>query len=132
MAMRREVVGFTLIELMIVVAVVAILAAIAVPAYNEQVRKSRRSDAIAAVGQVQLAMERWRADNPTYANPTAAATYPALPTSPFYTYALTNQSATAYTITATPAGGQVGDRCGVLTGSQNLTTKPQWATAACN
>lgn len=130
--MRRDVVGFTLIELMIVVAVVAILAAIALPAYNEQVRKSRRSEAIAAVGQVQLAMERWRADNPTYANPSGAATYPTLPASPFYTYALGGQGPTAYTITATPAGAQAGDRCGNLTASQNLTAKPQWATAACN
>ena len=132
MAMRREVVGFTLIELMIVVAVVAILAAIAVPAYNEQVRKSRRSDAVSAVGQYQLAMERWRADHPSYANDGSGAPYPATPSSPFYAFTPSNVTATSYTLTAAPQGAQDGDRCGDLTATHNLTTKPQWATAACN
>ena len=59
--------GFTLIELMIAVVVVAILAAIAIPSYLDSVRKSRRSDAYTALTAVQQAQERWRANNPSYA-----------------------------------------------------------------
>jgi len=59
--------GFTLIELMIVIAIVAIIAAIAIPAYGEQVRKSRRAEASRFVGDMQLSLERWRAENPSYA-----------------------------------------------------------------
>jgi len=66
--------GFTLIELMIVVAVVGILAAVAYPSYAEYVRKSRRSDAIAAISKVQQAQERWRASNPAYSADVSSST----------------------------------------------------------
>jgi len=130
--MRERTYGFTLIELMIVVAIVAILVAIALPAYNEQVRKSRRSDAYSAVGGLQLRLEKWRADCPSYASAGCAAglTYPAMPTSNFYTFSLAGQTASDYSITATPAGAQVGDRCANLVATRN--TKPTWSTAACN
>lgn len=131
--MRRNY-GFTLIELMIVVAIVGVLAAIAVPLYNEQVRKGRRADAVRAAGDLQLALESWRSENPSYANCGGAGcgsgTYPTAPTSDYYTIAMSGQNETAYTITATPSGVQAGDRCGVLTSTRN--TKPSWATAACN
>ncbi len=124
-------------ELMIVVAIVAILAAIAYPSFMEQVRASRRSDAMAEVGRMQLAMERWRADNPSYAtNAANAATYPA-PTGAMttYTFNLGGQTATTYTLVATPAGSQLGDRCGTLTARAPTAAganKPTWATASCN
>ena len=62
----RSIRGFTLIELMITVAVIGILAAIAYPSYQDSLRKSRRSDAINALGTAQLAQEKWRANNTTY------------------------------------------------------------------
>jgi type IV pilus assembly protein PilE len=58
--------GFTLIELMIALAVVAILAAVALPSFLDSIRKGRRSEAIAALAQLQQAQERWRANRPAY------------------------------------------------------------------
>lgn len=110
--------GFTLIELMVVVAIVAILAAVAIPAYTEQVRKGRRADAVRAIGQIQLGLERWRADNPSYANcapaPCGNGTYPVTPTSDYYTITIPAATATTYTIRAAPTGAQASDKCGNL------------------
>lgn len=58
--------GFTLIELMVVLAVIAIIAAIAIPSYTAQVRKSRRADATSTLGDAQLRQERWRSENPAF------------------------------------------------------------------
>jgi type IV pilus assembly protein PilE len=136
--MRREK-GFTLIELMVVVAVVAILAAIALPSYQEYIRKGRRADAVRSVGELQLSLERWRAENPSYANCSgadcafASGTYPSTPTSSYYTITPSGLGATNYTITAAPAGAQSGDRCGNLVASRNTNNgKPTWATTDCN
>ena len=132
--------GFTLLELLVVMVVVTILAAIAVSAYTEQVKKSRRTEAYNYVAQVQLQLERWRAENPTYCNTgatgcttyTASGTYPTMPTDTYYTIAVSSASATTYTLTATLKSNtaQTNDRCGTLTAVGN--SKPTWATAACN
>ncbi|MFY9513405.1 MAG: type IV pilin protein [Rubrivivax sp.] len=60
--------GFSLIELMIAVAVVALLAAVALPTFNDSIRKGRRSEAFAALAQVQQAQERWRTNHSNYAD----------------------------------------------------------------
>lgn len=130
--------GFTLLELMIVVVIVAIIAVVALSSYTEQVKKGRRAEAARSVGELQLRLERWRAENPCYGQSgatgcttfTASGDYPTLPTSPYYTIALPTASPTGYSITATPAGVQTGDRCGVLTATRD--SKPTWANAACN
>lgn len=102
--------GFTLIELMIAVAIVAILAAVALPVYNDAIRKSRRTDAFTALSSVQQAQERWRANNASYSDQltaTATATPPGLgqaANSPngHYAIALSGVGTTGYTVTATP------------------------------
>ena len=112
--------GFTLIELMVVVAVVAILASIALPSYQESVRKSRRAQAKADLVEYAQLAERFRTVNNTYAG--AAATFPAAvsPREPGATarYNLAFEAAgpATFTLTATPAdgGGQEVDRCGAL------------------
>ncbi|GAB3728198.1 type IV pilin protein [Luteimonas pelagia] len=130
--------GFTLIELMVVVVIIAIIAAIALPGYREQVRKSRRADASRAVGQLQLDLERWRAENPSYANcaptPCGSGTYPNVDSydSAFYNLSLPTATPSTFVITAAPIGAQAGDRCGTLTLNENSKGKPSWATASCN
>lgn len=121
--------GFTLIELMITIAIVAIIAAIAVPSYTDYVRKGRRSQAVSELGRLQMTLERWRADNPSYANCTGTGcgngTYPAASTLDHYTVAISGASATGYTLTATPKGAQASDACGnfIITYSNGTPVK---------
>jgi type IV pilus assembly protein PilE len=105
--------GFTLVEVLIALAVAGILAAVALPAFNDSIRKSRRAEAFAALNAVQLAQERWRANRPTYAaNLTAAPTadppglgLPSTTSGGRYTVALSNVGATTFTATATAVSG---------------------------
>lgn len=135
--------GFTLLELMIVVLIIAIIAIIAITSYQEQMRKSRRADAMRSVGQLQLDLERWRSENPCYGQSgvgtcstfTASGTYPSAPASNFYTIAASGQTATDYIVTATPRAGtaQFGDKCGNLVARRSISNgKPLWAAGSCN
>jgi type IV pilus assembly protein PilE len=114
--------GFTLIELMIALAVVAILAAVALPSYLDSVRKGRRSEAISAIAAVQQAQERARSNFTSYCDDdhlTSAATttqcglnVPRNTPNGYYALALSDISSTGYTVTATAAGSQADDtRC---------------------
>ena len=108
--MKRNV-GFTLIELMVVVAVIAIIAAIALPNYRDQVRKSRRAQAREAIVYVQTQQERFRTNNPAFTTDTSAppAGIGSLPTTDFYTITISSASATGYTLVATAKGDQAND-----------------------
>ena len=95
--------GFTLIELMIAVAIIGILAGIALPAYQDYVRQARRSDAGAALLDFAQDLERWRVNNPSYAGCPAgtAQNQCGVPPTDSATFATGNLTATTYTITAT-------------------------------
>jgi type IV pilus assembly protein PilE len=113
--------GFTLIELMIVVLVVAVLAAIALPMYTEHVRKGKRAEAAQALGDLQLRQASWRADNPTYGNTTGATAAagnlfgsPANVTAyntglKNFSIAVNSNDATDYVVTATRKGDLTND-----------------------
>ena len=64
--------GFTLIELMIVVAIIGILAAIAYPAYQDYVARANRGEAMNALAELRIAQEKWRANNIDFAWTTGA------------------------------------------------------------
>ena len=113
--------GFTLIELMIVVAVIAILAGVAISAYGKQMRKARRTDAKQAVGELALREEKWRANHTKYLGKNSSTadknTFGTFPKSDYYNIALTlDENQNNFTITATPkTTDQAKDACGTLT-----------------
>lgn len=110
--------GFTLIELMIVVAIVAILATVAVASYQFAVTKSRRAAAATCLQERAQFMERWYTTNLTYvgaANPPAQCDGNISPQHYAVTFAAA-PTANAYTLLATPQNGQATNDtlCGVL------------------
>lgn len=124
--MARNVRGFTLIELMIVVAVVAILAAVALPAYQEQVRKSRRAQAKADLVEYMQGAERFFTVNNTYVGYSVpnSGNSPREGGTVRYSIAASTQTATQLVLTATAQGVQAQDRCGNLSvSSTGLKTK---------
>lgn len=102
--------GFTLIELMIAVVVVAILGAVALPSFLDAIRKGRRSEAFAALSAAQQSQERWRGNNSSYstalsdlgvASPTSSGYYDVAVAAPPAPATL----ATGYVVTATGRSG---------------------------
>lgn len=123
---RSDARGFTLIELMIALVVVGILAAIAIPAYTDSVRKTRRGQAKADMTEVVQALERCFTNRNTYLACFSGNTLPApLNRSPrtgpnvFYNLSLQNVTGTDYTVRAEPTGDQAGDVCARLEIRQN-------------
>ncbi|MGD7033769.1 type IV pilin protein [Methylotuvimicrobium buryatense] len=118
--------GFTLIELMIAVAVVGILAGIAYPSYQDSIRKSRRADAKGALMGLANAMERHFTETNSYVGAAGTDATPAntgapriysIPgqTATFYTITISAAAAATFTVQAVPTGAQNDPRCGTLT-----------------
>lgn len=99
--------GFTLIELMIVIVVVAILAAIAIPAYNNQIEKSRRADAISSILDTAQRLERCFTRTLSYAD---CITSPFVSPDGFYRITVEAEP-TSYEISAVGINRQASDRC---------------------
>lgn len=112
--------GFTLIELVITIAIVAILAAIAIPSYQNSMFRARRADGREMLQRVASAEERFYTNRNVYtADLTTAAGLNLITADSeagHYTLAIVvDATGQTFTLTATPAGDQVGDRCGNLT-----------------
>ena len=119
-SLRKNSMGFTLIELMIVVAIVAFLASIALPSYRNFVVRSNRAEAVADLSELASWLERQYTIFGSYDN----ASMPNLPFSSSprtgnakYTITLTSPTSSTYLLTSTPTGGQLTDdtTCGTLT-----------------
>ena len=124
MRTKRMQEGFTLIELMITVAVIGILTAIALPSYTSHMRTSRRADAQSALMNIASRQQQMLLDTRAYSS-ALASTVPAN-VAANYTVTITVGTGVAptFTATATPIGGQTADKCGALSVDQTGAKLP--------
>jgi len=125
--------GFTLIELMVVVTIIGILAAIAMPTYQEHVRSGKRAQAKADLSEIAQFMERFYTENNTYAGATRPFSQSPRETTSPKNYDISwvgTPDASTYRLQAVPTGGMTGDRCGTLTlnqaGAKGATSSDCW------
>lgn len=127
--MKQTQLGFTLIELMVTVAIIGILASIAYPSYQDSVMKSRRADAEGALLGLANAMERHFTETNSYLGAGTTAGNTGSPTifsttspvdggTPYYNLTISAAATSSYTLTAAPTGAQANDTCGSLTLTQ--------------
>jgi type IV pilus assembly protein PilE len=126
MVCNKKSAGFTLIELMITVAVIGILASVALPSYTEYIKKGKRAEARAEILKADGWLERYYTENNRFTNNTAndknsifESRFTTVPSSSSgsaanYDIAI-SVTAVAYTVTATPTGSMAGDGCGTYT-----------------
>lgn len=126
--MHKSSLGFSLLELMIAVTVVAILSMIAYPSYREHIAKSHRVEAQSALMEISQFMEKNYTAAGTYTLPVSGSgstlpftTVPKNTITPSYTIALSggNGTTTGFTVIATRTGSMSGDRCGDFTLNQS-------------
>jgi type IV pilus assembly protein PilE len=125
--------GFTLIELMIAVVIVAILAAVALPSYNRYVQRGKISEATANLSTMRVKMEQYFQDNRTYAGACAAGTVAPLPTAgdaKYFTYSCPTKDATSFVVQADGVGDLAGFTYTVDQGGNRKTVSTGWGTCA--
>lgn len=123
--MHFKIRGFTFVEMVVVVAVIGVLAAIAIPQFMDYLKKSKRSDAVGVLTEAAQFMERYYSDNGGYydainnANPTLPAAISVVPrgaTDVYYNISFSGtNTASAFTVQAVPVNSMAGDACGTFT-----------------
>lgn len=140
-ALRKNVQGFTLIELMIVVAVIGILATIAYPNYTDYVKRGNATEATSTLADLKNRMDQYFQDNHTYADTggLVAPCSPAAGTTKFFTFACSNRVAVApstvvntFTLTATPIAGKGMDNFSFTIDQNNVKTSNFDGTVSSN
>ncbi len=129
--LKTKIKAFTLIEMMIVIAIVGIIAAIAYPAYQENIASAKRADAMSALMLASQAMERFRSNSFDYdvssdITQVFANQVPVEGGTAYYNLSVAT-TATSYTLTATPTGSMTGKKVLTLTNTGART----WGADAC-
>lgn len=107
--MKQQARGFSLVELLIVVVIIGVLAAVAIPAYGNYVTRSRLSEAFTGLGTIQTSAEEYWSNNHTYAGLDTATPSRMPPNSVNFIFSLNNTAtASSYTATATGQGTMQG------------------------
>lgn len=113
--------GFTIIELMVVVIILGVLATLIFPSFEQQIVNSRRGDGITQLLRLKIQQEAFRVEQNSYAKTEQLS----LPSSEYYTFAVTNVSSTTYTIAAKAIGSQQTDKnCLTMQIDQSLNKTP--------
>ncbi|BAK76115.1 putative type IV pilus biogenesis protein PilE [Pseudogulbenkiania sp. NH8B] len=127
--MRKAWAGFTLIELLIAIVVVAILMSLAVPAYQDYVRRGRINAALAQLSQTRVSLEQYYADNRSYA--ASGTTCGATPsTVDYFTLACTASGSTGYTLGATGTTAMAGYTYSLNQSNSKSTTQYKGSTVS--
>ncbi len=113
--------GMTLIEIMVVVVIIGVLAALTFPSFSEQILAARRGDGVTYLLRLKLQQEAFRIENISYAKTAQLS----LPSSKYYIFTVTDVSATTFTITAKAKGSQTADKkCLAMEIDQSLSKTP--------
>ena len=121
--------GFSLMEIMVAVAIVGILSAIALPAYNQHILRTKLSGGFTSLGTVELTAEQYWANNRTYVGLDTSGRLPAAITD--FTFAASNLGVSTFTVTATGRAAALGFTYTIdHTGAKKTTQVPTgWTTS---
>ncbi len=120
--------GFTLIELMIVVAIIGFLTLVAFPSYQEYAQRGKIAEATGGLAEIRMKIEQYYADNRTYVGFTCPTPSQAI----YFTYSCGTPTAAAYTLTATGnASKGMSDFSYTVNQANSRTSTTPWGSAGC-